>query len=213
MTSDALRRGSAAKAIRDHRLLAVLRRIEPRVALLALADELADAGVRILEVTQDAPSGSEDLAAVRAHLADRGDATYVVGAGTVLHRRQLGAAREAGAEFVVAPILDLGLVGAAIDAGLPIIAGALTPTEIAAAWSAGATFVKVFPASAVGPAFVRELRGPLPEIELIPTGGIDGTNAAAFLVAGAVAVGIGGALVRATAAERRALVASLVEPG
>lgn len=196
MTADALRRGSVASAIREHRLLAVLRRIEPRPALLALVDELADAGIRVFEITQDAPSGPDDLAAVRAHLAGRGDA-----------------ACEAGADFVVTPILDLGLVRASIDAGVPIVAGAITPTEIAAAWTGGATFVKVFPAAAVGPAFVRELRGPLPEIELIPTGGVDGSNAAAFLGAGAVAVGIGGALVRATAAERRAIVAVLVGPG
>lgn len=212
MTAADLRRGPVADAIRDHRLLAVPRRIEPRFALLALVDELAEAGVRVIEVTQDAPSGPDDLAAVRAHLAARGDATYVVGAGTVLRQAQLDAAREAGADFVVAPILDVDLVRAAIEVGMPVIPGVLTPTEIAAAWSAGATFAKVFPASAVGPAFVRELRGPLPEIELIPTGGVDGTNAAAFLAAGAAAVGIGGALVRATADERRALVGLFVEP-
>lgn len=212
MTPHALRRGSVAGAIRDHRLLAILRRVEPRSALLSLVDALADAGVRIIEITQDAPSAPDDLGAVRARLAARGDATYLVGAGTVLHVGQLDSARQAGAEFAVTPILDLALVRASIDAGIPIIAGAFTPTEIAAAWGAGATFVKVFPASAVGPTFVRELRGPLPAIELIPTGGVDGANAAAFLAAGAVAVGIGGALMRATGAERRALVASLVEP-
>jgi len=207
-----LRRGPVADAIREHRLLAVLRRIEPRSALLALVDELADAGVRVVEITQDAPSGPDDLAAVRIHLASRGDATYVVGAGTVLHRAQLVAARSAGADFVVAPIIDLALVQTAIDAGMPIIPGAFTPTEIVTAWGAGATFVKLFPASAVGPAFVRELSGPLPEIELIPTGGVGGANASAFLAAGSAAVGIGGAIVRATARERRALVGSIAGP-
>jgi len=211
MTATALRRGPVANAIRFHRLVAVLRRVEPRPALVSLVGDLADAGVRVVEITQDAPSGPDDLAAVSTHLAARGDATYLVGAGTVVDIGQLDRAREAGAEFVVTPILDLDLIRAAIEAEMPIIAGALTPTEIAAAWAAGATFVKVFPASAVGPAFVRELGGPLPAIELIPTGAVDGTNAAAFLGAGAVAVGIGGALVRATAAERRALLATLVE--
>lgn len=212
MTAVELRRGRVADAIRAHRLLAVLRRIEPRAALLALVDELADAGVRVVEVTQDAPSAADDLAAVRAHLAVRGDATYVVGAGTVLHREQLEAAVMAGADFVVAPLVDLDVVRAAIDAGMPVIPGAFTPTEIVAAWGAGATFVKLFPAAAVGPSFVRELRGPLPEIELIPTGGVDGASAAAFLAAGAAAVGVGGALVRATAEERRALVGTITEP-
>jgi 2-dehydro-3-deoxyphosphogluconate aldolase / (4S)-4-hydroxy-2-oxoglutarate aldolase len=207
-----LRHGPVADAIRAHRLLAVLRRVEPRAALLELVDELAGAGVRVVEITQDGPSGPDDLAAVRAHLAARGDATYVVGAGTVLQPAQLDAARKAGADFVVAPTLDLALVRAALESEMPVIPGAFSPTEIVAAWAAGATFVKVFPASAVGPAFVRELRGPLPEIGLIPTGGVDATNAAGFLAAGAAAVGIGGALVRATADERRTLVASLVAP-
>jgi len=212
MTAADLRRSPVADAIRNHRLIAVLRRIDPRPALLALVDELAEAGVRVIEITLDAPSGTGDLAAVRAHLAVRRDATYVVGAGTVLRLEQLDAARDAGADFIVAPILDVALVRAALELGMPVIPGGLTPTEIVAAWSAGATFVKVFPASAVGPTFVRELRGPLPEIDLVPTGGVDSTNAAAFLAAGAAAVGIGGALVRASAEERRALVGSFLEP-
>jgi 2-dehydro-3-deoxyphosphogluconate aldolase/(4S)-4-hydroxy-2-oxoglutarate aldolase len=86
----------------------------------------------------------------------------------------------------------------------------MTPAEIAAAWDAGSTFVKLFPASAVGPAFVRELRGPLPEVALIPTGGIDAVNAASFLSAGAAAVGIGSALSRADASTRRSLVRSVM---
>jgi 2-dehydro-3-deoxyphosphogluconate aldolase/(4S)-4-hydroxy-2-oxoglutarate aldolase len=118
-------------------------------------------------------------------------------------------ARAAGADFAVAPALDLPLVRSSVAAGLPFVPGAFTPTEIAAAWAAGATFVKLFPASAVGPSFVRELRGPMPDVELIPTGGVDATNAAAFLASGAAAVGIGGAIVRAEAAARRALVEAL----
>ena len=97
--------------------------------------------------------------------------------------------------------------------GLPFIPGALTPTELQTAWTAGATFVKLFPASAVGPTFVRELRGPMPSIELIPTGGVDGTNAASFLEAGAAAVGVGGAITRADAATRRAIVAAVASAG
>ena len=88
---------------------------------------------------------------------------------------------------------------------VPFLPGTFTPTEIAVAWRAGATFVKLFPASSVGPGHVRELRGPLGEIELVPTGGIDATSAGAFLAAGAVAVGIGGAIVNADAAGRRAI--------
>jgi 2-dehydro-3-deoxyphosphogluconate aldolase/(4S)-4-hydroxy-2-oxoglutarate aldolase len=207
MSAADLRGGPVAAAIRRHRLIAVLRRVQPRDALLRLVDELADAGVRVFEITLDAPEGAGDLAAVRAHLAGR---DCLVGAGTVLRGEQLEAAREAGADFGVSPLLDPGLLGWALDDGLPFIPGSMTPTETATAWDAGATFVKLFPASAVGPAFVRELRGPLPDVQLIPTGGVDAQNAGAFLAAGAAAVGIGSAITRGTPEERRALVESVV---
>lgn len=209
-----LRRGDVADTIRRHRLVAVLRRVEPRDALLALVDELAGAGVRCFEITMDAPAAADDLAAVREALQGRDERLpSIVGAGTVLTAAQLDAAIAAGADFAVSPVLDPALVAAAIERGLPFVPGALTPTEIRAAWDAGATFVKLFPASAVGPALVRELRGPLPEIELVTTGGIDASNASAFLDAGAAAVGIGGALTRASADERRAIVRSVVGSG
>ena len=202
-----LRGGPVAETIRGYRLIAVLRRIEPRDRLLALVDELAETGVRAFEITLDASTGAEDLAAVRARVSGSG---IVVGAGTILRREQLDNALRAGADFGVSPLFDRELTAAALGAGLPFVPGGMTPGEIAAAWDAGATFVKLFPASAVGPAFVRELRGPLPEVELIPTGGIDAVNAASFLSAGAAAVGIGSALSRADAATRRALVRSVV---
>ena len=91
----------------------------------------------------------------------------------------------------------------------PFIPGAATPTEVETAWQSGATFVKVFPASSLGPSFVRELRGPMPEVETIPTGGINGENVQKFLGAGAVAVGIGSALLKADPDQRRSLVESV----
>lgn len=207
MSAADLRQGTVAEAIRLHRLIAVLRRVRPRDSLLRLVDDLADAGVRVFEITLDAAEGADDLAAVRAHLAGR---DCLVGAGTVVRADQLEVARGAGADFAVAPLLDPRLLGSAVDGGLPFVPGAMTPTEAGAAWDAGATFVKLFPASAVGPSFVRELRGPLPDVQLIPTGGIDSTNASAFLDAGAAAVGIGSAITRAMPDERRSLVRSLV---
>ena len=208
MTAADLRNGEVVAALRTHRLVAVLRRVSPQPALLELVDELAEAGVRVFEITLDAPSGAEGLAAVRTHLAERGITDAMVGAGTVLTGETVAAAREAGADFAVSPIRDVELVRMAVATGLPFIPGALTPTEIAAAWAAGATLVKLFPASAVGPALVRELRGPLPDVPLLPTGGVDATNAAAFLEAGAVAVGVGSALTRGDAATRGAIVAA-----
>ncbi len=198
-----LRAGAVADAIRAHRLIAVLRRVEPRDRLLALVDELVDAGIRVVEITMDTPDAADDLAAVSERLAGRG---VLIGAGTVLTHDALVAARAAGADFGVAPVMDQSLLEAALGAGLPFVPGAMTPTEIATAWAAGATFVKLFPASVVGPGFVRELRGPVPEVQLIPTGGVDVSSAAAFLDAGAAAVGIGSAITRTDTARRRAIV-------
>lgn len=210
MSHPDLRDGSVAEAIRSHRLVAVLRRVEPRERLVALVDELVDDGVRVVEITMDSPSAADDLAAVRERVAGRG---VMVGAGTILGGTQLEDALTAGADFGVAPILDLGLLGGALAAGLPFVPGAMTPTEVATAWASGATFVKLFPASAVGPAMVRELRGPLPDVQVIATGGIDAANTAAFLEAGAAAVGIGGALTRADREARRAIVRAVAGAG
>jgi 2-dehydro-3-deoxyphosphogluconate aldolase / (4S)-4-hydroxy-2-oxoglutarate aldolase len=211
MTPAAQRGGRVADAIARHRLVAVLRRVEPRDRLLDLVEELAGAGVRAFEITMDAPEAADDLASVRERLTRSLGQDGLVGAGTVTTRERLDAAAAAGADFAVAPHLDPAIVAAAAELDMPFIPGALTPTEIAGAWSAGATFVKLFPASAVGPAFVRELRGPMPDVRLIPTGGIDAKSALEFLGAGAAAVGIGGALTRATPAERRELVRRVLE--
>lgn len=206
MTTDpvTLRSSAPGGVIRERRLIAVLRRIEPRKRLLALVGELVTDGITILEITLDAPEGAADLAAVRDHLGSGA----TVGAGTIRTPDQLRAAVDAGAAFGVSPILDHAILRAALDAGLPFVPGAATPTEADAAWRAGATFVKLFPGSSLGPSFVRELRGPLSEIETVVTGGVDGSNALAFLEAGAAAVGIGSALARMTSAERRALAAA-----
>jgi 2-dehydro-3-deoxyphosphogluconate aldolase/(4S)-4-hydroxy-2-oxoglutarate aldolase len=207
--AETLRGGPVAAAIRRHRLIVILRRVAPQGVLLDLAGELADAGARVFEVTFDAPTAEADLVALKACLAARADGPFIVGAGTILRRNQLEAARRAGAEFAVAPLVDTSLVDTAVSEHLPFIPGAFTPSEVHTAWAAGATFVKLFPASAVGPSFVRELRGPFPDAELIPTGGIDTTNARRYLDAGAAAVGVGGALIRADAAGRRALIESI----
>jgi 2-dehydro-3-deoxyphosphogluconate aldolase/(4S)-4-hydroxy-2-oxoglutarate aldolase len=212
-TVEAIRHGPVADAIRRHRLVVILRRVEPQSALLGLVAELADAGARAFEITFDAPSAAADIVAARKLLAGRADGPYLVGAGTVTTRSQLEAARRAEADFAVAPLFDRELVSAAVGEGLPFIPGAFTPTEIATAWAAGAAFVKLFPASGVGPKFVRELRGPLPDIQLVATGGVDASNALAYLEAGAVGVGIGSAITKADPAARRALVESIAGHG
>lgn len=208
----ALRESSVATAIRTHRLIAILRRVEPRAALLALVDDLVDDGIQLLEITFDAAGAADDLRAVRAHLAERGRAAVAVGAGTILGAAALDAAIEAGAAFAVSPITDPGLIEHSVGAGLPFLPGALSPTEVASAWAHGATFVKIFPAASVGPTHLRELHGPFRDIELIATGGVDGANARAFLDHGAVAVGIGSWLARASSTDRRALVDAIGRP-
>jgi 2-dehydro-3-deoxyphosphogluconate aldolase / (4S)-4-hydroxy-2-oxoglutarate aldolase len=201
----ALRHSPVAGLIRSTRLIAILRRIEPQARLLELVMSLADDGVRVFEVTFDALSAADDLVAVREQLDPvAGDA--VVGAGTIRTLEALDRAVDAGAAFVVGPDLEPAVVDRALERGVPVIPGAYSPTEIAQAWDRGATFVKLFPASSLGPTHVRELRGPFPDIELIATGGIDAASARAFLDAGCVAVGVGSALVRANAVERRAIV-------
>jgi 2-dehydro-3-deoxyphosphogluconate aldolase / (4S)-4-hydroxy-2-oxoglutarate aldolase len=203
--STSLRASSVAGAIRERRLIAVLRRIEPRERLVALVEELIADGISIFEITFDAEDAPADLAAVRAHLGS----AALVGAGTIRTSKQLRAAIDNGAAFGVSPVLDLEIVDAALAGGLPFVPGAYSPTEIDAAWRAGATFVKLFPASSLGPSHVRELRGPLPEVQTIATGGVDAMNAGTFLDAGAVAVGIGSAIGRMTSIERRELVAAI----
>jgi len=204
---DALRRSPVADRIRRHRLIAILRRVEPQERLLDLVTELAADGVRVLEVTFDGATAAADLVAVRERLASDGS-DVVVGAGTIVTQGRLDAARAAGAEFLVAPTLDLAIVERSIELGIPVIPGAYSPTEIARAWDSGATFVKVFPVSSLGPSHIRELRGPLREIELIATGGVDATNTAAYLDAGCVAVGVGSALVKADHPGRQAIIAA-----
>jgi len=201
----ALRRSAVAERIRRDRLIGILRRVEPQERLLDIVSELAADGVRVLEVTFDGATAAADLAAVRERLAsDRRD--VLVGAGTIVTIDRFEAALDSGAEFLVAPTLDAAIVRAAIGRGVPVIPGAYSPTEIALAWDSGATFVKVFPVSSLGPSHIRELGGPLRHIELIATGGVDATNASAYLDAGCVAIGVGSALVNADRAGRLAII-------
>ena len=163
---------------------------------IAAAEAVAAGGISILEVTMTVPGA---IAAITQLTKTLGKGV-IVGAGTVLDVQTARQCFDAGAEFLVTPGLDLGTVKTANDAGKVIMAGALTPTEIITAWKAGADFVKVFPASAVGGAsYIKALRGPLPQIPLVPTGGVNLNTAADFLRAGASALGIGGELVLTSA--------------
>lgn len=159
--------------------------------LVEVARALADGGVGVVEITMSVPDALHVLRQVRQALGDR----ILLGAGTILDAETARAALLAGAEYIVAPTLNLEVIRLCQRYDKLVMPGAFTPTEILTAWEAGADVVKVFPADVVGPAFFKALRGPLPQVRLMPTGGVDLNTAAAFLKAGACCLGVGGQLV------------------
>lgn len=176
--------------IRQTGLLPVLRAHSEHHAL-QLIDAIAAGGIDILEITMTVP-GAVHLLRRLTH--DRPD--LLLGAGTVLDPETARACILEGAQFIVSPALNLATIELCHRYSVPVLPGALTPTEIVTAWQAGADMVKVFPANALGGApYLRALKAPLPQIELIPTGGISLTTAADFLDAGAAALGVGADLV------------------
>jgi 2-dehydro-3-deoxyphosphogluconate aldolase/(4S)-4-hydroxy-2-oxoglutarate aldolase len=167
--------------------------------LVEVARALADGGVFAVEITMSVPNALEVLRQVRQALGDR----LVLGAGTVLDPETARACLLAGAEYLVAPTLNLDVIKLCKRYDKAIMPGAFTPTEVLTAWEAGADIVKVFPADVLGPAFFKAVKAPLPQVRMMPTGGVDLTTAAAFLKAGACALGVGGQLVEAKAVAER----------
>ncbi len=172
-------------------VVAIARRLTSESAP-QVADALFAGGVLAFEITLNEPVE----AALRAiESVARRSPELAIGAGTVLSIDAAQRALDAGAAFLVMPHTDPELVAWAAARGIPTLPGAATPSEVLAAWRAGATAVKVFPASVVGPAFVRECRGPFPDIPLVPSGGVTVETAGDFIRAGAVAVGVGSWLI------------------
>jgi len=175
--------------LKQHRLIAVI-----SVDRADLAENMALAaargGLHLLEITWTTPQAAEIIARLRSSLPQ-----CCIGAGTLRDRQQVNEAVAAGAQFGFAPNTDIEVISAARDRGLPFVPGALSPTELMAAWRSGATAVKVFPISAVGGAsYIRSLQRPLGDIPLIPTGGVTAENVGDLLDAGAIAVGMTSAL-------------------
>ena len=177
---------SVIELVRAERLVAIVRYRDGGDVDGALA-ALAAGGVRLAEVTIDTPGALEAVAEARRQ-------GRPVGVGTVTTEAQVHAAAEAGARFVVSPGLVAGVVRTALALGLEPLPGALTPTEIIAARSAGATLVKLFPAGALGPEYVRAVLAPLAGVDLVPTGGLQVEDVPAYLGAGAIAVALGSGL-------------------
>ena len=159
---------------------------------LAVVDAIRAGGIDVIEVTMTVPGALE----VIRELARRYQDEVLLGAGTVLDAETARACMLAGARFIASPILDEATVACCRTYDVPVMAGALTPTEVVRAWRAGAAMVKVFPCSAVGGAsYLRALKAPLPQIDLLPTGGVSAATVADFIAAGATAVGAGADLV------------------
>jgi 2-dehydro-3-deoxyphosphogluconate aldolase / (4S)-4-hydroxy-2-oxoglutarate aldolase len=167
--------------------------------LVEVCRALADGGVTVVEITMTVPSALDVVREVRQSLGDR----VLLGAGTILDPETARAALLAGAECLVAPTVNLDVIRLCQRYDKLVMPGAFTPTEILTAWEAGADIVKVFPADVVGPTFFKALRGPLPQVRLMPTGGVDLTTAADFLKAGACCLGVGGQLVEPKAVAER----------
>lgn len=165
--------------------------------LVNVARALHEGGIDVIEVTFTVPNVLEILAAVRKDLGKK----ILLGAGTVLDPETCRAALLAGAEFIVSPSLNLDVIKLCKRYGKLVMPGAFTPTEIVTAWEAGADIVKLFPADCVGPNYLKALRGPLPQVRILPTGGVDLKTLPDFFKAGACAVGLGGQLVEKSAVE------------
>jgi 2-dehydro-3-deoxyphosphogluconate aldolase/(4S)-4-hydroxy-2-oxoglutarate aldolase len=179
------------KRIRDTGLIPVVRAESSDLAMRAVA-ALKEGGLDVLEVTMTVPGAIE---VIRALVEEYGTEA-LIGAGTVLDPETAEACIQAGAEFIVSPALNEKTISFCRDQAVAIFPGALTPTEVVRAWQAGADAVKVFPAGAVGGAsYLKALKAPLPQIELIPTGGVSLKTAADFIKAGAMALGVGADLV------------------
>ena len=163
---------------------------------LKAADAVCAGGITIVEVTMTIPGAVE----VIAKLSQSVGKTVVVGAGTVLDDETARRCLDAGAEFLVSPGFDLGVIQLAKKSNKLVMAGALTPTEVIAAWRTGSDFVKIFPCGTVGGAkYIKALKGPLPQVPMVPTGGVNLQTAAEFIQAGSAALGVGAELVSADA--------------
>jgi 2-dehydro-3-deoxyphosphogluconate aldolase/(4S)-4-hydroxy-2-oxoglutarate aldolase len=191
-------RDDICKRVEDVGIVPVVRAPSPELAIRA-AEAVLAGGISIFEITMTVPNATVAIRTLVEKLGDRA----VVGAGTVLDAKAAHACIEAGAAFIVSPGLDLATIDAAHERGVPIMPGALTPTEVITAWKAGADIVKIFPASAVGgPKYIKALKGPLPDVKMLPTGGVNAQTAGDFIAAGACALGVGGELVDIAALAR-----------
>jgi 2-dehydro-3-deoxyphosphogluconate aldolase/(4S)-4-hydroxy-2-oxoglutarate aldolase len=187
-------RQSITAAVERAGIVAVIRIKEPQ-RLRAVVDALSEGGLTALEVTMSVPGAVELIAELAPTMPDG----FLLGAGTVTDADTARRVIDAGAQFIVSPVFRRTVIEACQSRDIAVMPGCLTPTEILEAWEAGADIVKVFPATALGPGYIKDIRGPLPHVKLMPTGGVTLDNAGDWIRAGAVAVGVGTALTDANA--------------
>ena len=191
-------RSDVVRRIEATGVVAVVRLTDPAVGE-DVARALMAGGVDAIEITMTVPRATELIATLVRVLP----ASTLIGAGTVTDADTARAVIDAGAKFVVSPVYRPRLVEACHERGVASMPGCFSPTEILAAWDQGADVIKIFPATSLGPSFIKDLRGPFPSIKLMPTGGVSRENAGDWIRAGAVAIGVGSSLVDAKAIAAR----------
>jgi len=179
------RKETVARII-DHGVVAVIR-MKDTDRLLKVIEAVREGGVKCIEITMTVPGAVEIIRQLTGIVPK----DVLIGAGTVTNAETAQKVMEAGATFVVGPIVNLEMIAACVQRDIPVFPGCYTPTEIYTAWNAGADIIKVFPATTLGPKYFKDLRGPFPEIRLMPTGGVTIDNVGEWIAAGACAVGIG----------------------
>jgi len=187
-------RAATTAAVEQAGIVAVIRIKEP-ARLRAVVDALAEGGLRAIEVTMTVPGAIGLIAELSPHMPEG----FLLGAGTVIDADTVRRVVDAGARYIVSPVFRRSVLEACHSLDVAVMPGCFSPTEILDAWEMGADVVKVFPATALGPGYIKDIRGPLPQVKLMPTGGVTLDNAGDWIRAGAVAVGVGTALTDATA--------------
>jgi len=191
-----VRRADCVATIQRLRVVAVIRMKDP-ARLRAVVDAIAEGGVRAIEVTMTVPGAIELIRTLASSLPD----DILLGAGTVTDAATARAVIDAGARYVVSPVFRREVIAACHERDVAVAPGCFTPTEILDAHDCGADIIKVFPATALGPQYIKDVRAPLPQVRLMPTGGVSLDNAGDWIRAGAVAVGVGSALLDTKAIE------------
>ena len=189
-------RAESVQRVLDLGIVSIIR-ADSGEQLVDVAKALYEGGIDVIEVTFTVPGVLDIIAEVKKHLGDK----ILLGAGTVLDTETARAAILAGAEFIVTPTVKPDVIQLCNRYSKAVMPGAFTPTEVLTAWEAGADIVKIFPADIGGPAHLKAIHGPLPQIKLMPTGGVDLQTLSGFIKAGACAVGLGSALVEKRAVE------------